>query len=157
MKPPTRPAPTQPGIRRGPARWLLVVAGVLLAGLGLIGVALPILPTTPFLLAASACFLRSSPRLHERLLRNRAFGPYLAEWQESRTVPAAAKRRAYALAVVTFSLSIWLVDHTALRWMLAAIGVALVVFLMRLPTSTARDASTDAPRAGNAVSARRLR
>ncbi len=70
-KPASRPAAAPP------ARWFLAALGVLLVGLGAVGVALPGLPTTPFLLVACGCFARSFPRLEQRLVRTRLFAPYV--------------------------------------------------------------------------------
>lgn len=119
----------------GPGRWLLLTLGLLLTSLAAAGAFLPVLPTTPFLLLAAACFMRSSPALHQRLLENRVFGPYIAQWQHDHTIPRAAKRKAYGLATVTFAVSIALVESTGLRVMLACIGVALIAFLAWLPTT----------------------
>jgi uncharacterized membrane protein YbaN (DUF454 family) len=120
---------------RGPLRWLLVASGSLLATLAAVGAFLPVLPTTPFLLLAAACFARSSPAFHRRLLANRVFGPYLEQWQHDHSVPRDAKRKAYGLVVVAFALSIWLVDATWLRVTLAVLGVLLVALLAWLPTT----------------------
>jgi len=117
------------------ARWALTTAGILLVALGTIGAFLPVLPTTPFVLLAAACFARSSPAFHQRLLDNRIFGPYIAEWQASHTIPLTAKRRAYGLVLVSFGLSVVLVNVLWIRVLLAVTGTALFVFLARLPTS----------------------
>ena len=119
-------------------RLFLLGSGVLFTALAAAGALLPVLPTTPFLLVAAACFARSSPALHRRLLANRTFGPFIAQWQRDRTVPRQAKRRAYGLVVVAFAVSIAVVDATWLRVLLGSLGIALIVFLARLPT-TARD------------------
>jgi uncharacterized membrane protein YbaN (DUF454 family) len=121
--------------KTGLARWCLLVLGLLFTALGTAGAFLPVLPTTPFLLLALACFKRSSPAFHRRLLANRLFGPYLAQWKHDRTVPREAKRKAYGLVVVTFALSIGLVDTTWLRGTLAGIGIALIGLLAWLPTA----------------------
>lgn len=128
-------APAQAGIATaGPLRVVLLVCGVLLSGLALLGVFLPILPTTPFLLVALGCFARSSPAFHRRLLAAPVFGPYLVQWREHRSVPVEAKHRACALVVASFGVSIWLVEPAGLRVMLVALGLALLVLLRRLPT-----------------------
>ena len=101
----------------------------------MVGAFFPVLPTTPFLLLAAACFARSSPALHKRLLGNRIFGPYIAQWQRDHTIPRDAKRKAYTVVVLTFALSIWLVDVTWMRGLLGGISIGLIVFLARLPTS----------------------
>ena len=122
-------------VSTGIVRSLLMLLGFLFTALGAVGAFLPVLPTTPFLLLAAACFMRSSPACHKRLLGNRAFGPFLLQWQRNRTIPREAKRKAYGLVVVTFTLSIALADVTWLRAALGAIGVALIGFLAWLPTT----------------------
>jgi uncharacterized membrane protein YbaN (DUF454 family) len=73
-------------------RIALIVAGTLCVGLGAAGIVLPVLPTTPFLLVAAACFARSSPRLHSWLLQHRRLGPYVAGFVDGRGMPASKKR-----------------------------------------------------------------
>lgn len=136
--------PQEPAVRAGFARGTLFALGLALALLGAVGAFLPILPTTPFVLLAAACFARSSPRFHERLRENRFVGPYLCQWQREHTVPRAAKRKAYGLLLLSFSLSIWWVDATWLRWTLAGVGAALVTFLACLPTAPAAEQAREA-------------
>jgi hypothetical protein len=116
-------------------RGCLIGLGVLCTVLGTVGAFLPVLPTTPFLLLASACFARSSPAFHRWLLGTRIFGPYLKQWQRDRTIPLEAKRKAYGLVVVSFALSIWWLDLWWLRGLLAALAMLLLTFLSRLPAA----------------------
>jgi uncharacterized protein len=116
-------------------RIVLLVAGWLAMALGLAGVFLPLLPTTPFLLLAAACFLRSSPRLHAKLMAHPRLGPFLEQWRRERSIPRAAKRRAYVLVLACFALSIALVDPAALKVLLAVLGLGLLLFLRSLRTS----------------------
>ena len=111
------------------------MVGSLLTALAAVGAFLPVLPTTPFLLLAAMCFARSSPALHRRLLANRVFGPHIAQWEHDHTVPPEAKLKAYGLVVVSFAISIALVEAWWLRGVLLSIGAGLLVFLARLPTS----------------------
>jgi len=113
---------------------LLLAAGWLALALGFVGVFLPLLPTTPFLLVAAACFVRSSPRLHARMLAHPRLGPFLLQWRRERSIPRQAKRRAYVLVVACFTLSIVLVEALALRIGLGLLGLGLLVFLARLRT-----------------------
>lgn len=129
----------QTRVRTGLVRWCFLALGVLFTALGAAGAFLPVLPTTPFLLLAGACFVRSSPAFHEKLLANPMFGPYLAQWQHDRTVPRHAKRKAYGLVVVTFAFSIAFVDRLWLRATLGGLAVALLLFLRWLPTTRAGD------------------
>ena len=117
-------------------RILILATGWLCMLLGLIGVFVPLLPTTPFLLLAAACFVRSSPGMHARLLAHPRLGPFLEQWRRERSIPRTAKRRAYVLVSACFALSIALVDGLAPRLGLGLLGLGLLLFLSRLRTST---------------------
>jgi hypothetical protein len=141
---PSAPAPlsrplrtTRPPLVRG--AWVAV--GALFVGLAAAGAVLPLVPTTPFLLVAAACYARGSPRLHAWLLRHRVFGPTLRTWAASRALPPGVKLPAVLVVLATFSCSLLAVDAVALRWLLAALGVALVVFLARLPVVAPAEAA----------------
>lgn len=109
-----------------PVRGLLVAAGGLCVALGALGVVLPLLPTTPFLIAAAACFARSSPRLHRALLASRTFGPLIRHWRDSRAIPRRAKWTAVALiALVGGSSVAFFVPGVAAR-----AGVALLLLVL---------------------------
>lgn len=82
--------------------WL--ICGILALTLGVIAIALPLLPTTPFILLAAALFAKSSKTFHDRLVSNKYFGPIIMNWQENRTVPP----RAIFVAVLLMSISIGL-------------------------------------------------
>lgn len=118
-------------------RAVLLTVGWLSVAVAIVGIPLPVLPTTPFLILAAACFVRTSPQLHARLLSDKRFGPLLAQWQARRSIPLYAKRRAYLLIVVTFSVSIAMVDVTGLRVMLACIALGVIAFLASLKTENA--------------------
>ncbi len=120
----------------GPRRWLLLAAGWLALFLALIGVLLPLLPTTPFVLVAAACFARSSPRTHQRLLANRVFGPLIVDWSEHRAVPLRAKVLAVSMIAITGALTIGFVLDTT--WQRVIVGVTLAtvsVWLVSRPTA----------------------
>ena len=85
-----------------PRRWLLAGVGVLAVGAGAVGVFVPGLPTTIFLIVASYCFARSCPWLEERLLRRPLFAPYLSVLDRSAPMP----RRARVLATVAMWVSV---------------------------------------------------
>jgi uncharacterized membrane protein YbaN (DUF454 family) len=78
--------------RTGPvARAIWLGAGLLLSLAGLVGVAVPLLPTTPFLILAAACFARSSPRLEAAILDHPQFGPLVRDWRARGAIPLRAK------------------------------------------------------------------
>ena len=84
-------------------RALYLVAGIICVLLGLIGVVLPLLPTTPFLLVAAFCFSRSSERLHQSLLNNRFFGKIITDWENDGVIPLKAKIVATSMMLLMVS------------------------------------------------------
>ena len=104
-------------------RGLWLTAGMLFLGLGLLGVLLPILPTTPFLLLAAWCFARSSPRLEAWLLEHRVFGPPLRDWRERGAINRRAKILSCLLMAASYA-AYWFGRHPG---PLAAILVALLM------------------------------
>lgn len=123
-------------------RLFCVGAGVVALVLGLIGIVVPVLPTTPFVLLAAACFARSSQRLHDAMLAHRVAGPIIHEWQTHRAMPRKAKRVAYALMLLSFSFSMLMMPSNWHRLMLAVVGLTLLFFLWRVPV---REIASDAP------------
>lgn len=138
MMPMTRsPATEHPEARRHarPVRAAFLVLGTVFLGLGALGLVLPVLPTTPFVLLAAACYLRASERLHRWLVTSRTFGPTIVAWQEHGAIPPRAKKIAVALITLTFGFSILFVVEPALvRAGLATLGVVLSVWLLRRPS-----------------------
>ncbi|MCL4801853.1 MAG: YbaN family protein [Burkholderiales bacterium] len=127
-------------------RGALIVAGTACVGLGVLGLFLPVLPTTPFLLLAAACYARASERFYGWLLRNRTFGPTIREWRRYRSIPYRTKWTAVVLMSLTLASSIvFFVRNPYLQAALAALGVGLAVWLARIP-SRDRRRSRDAAR-----------
>lgn len=116
-----------------PVRALLVTVGTLSLVLGVVGIVVPILPTTPFLLVAAACYARSSTRLYAWLLGQPSLGRIIAEWRRFRSLPPGVKARALLVVASTFAVSIVVVDGLALRIVLLAVGLVLALFLWRVP------------------------
>jgi uncharacterized protein len=115
-------------------RAALITAGTLCVGLGILGAFLPVLPTTPFLLLAAACYARSSRRFYRRLLASRMFGPLIDEWRRHRAIPYRTKVSAIVLMGATLGVSIALVRPWWLQCLLGLLGVVLAVFLYRIPS-----------------------
>jgi uncharacterized membrane protein YbaN (DUF454 family) len=116
-------------------KWLLMSLGVLAMAVGLIGVVVPLLPTTPFLLLAAACFVRSSDPMYGWLTSNRLFGGFIRNYREQRGVSARAKITALVLlwSVIGYT-ALTAVDAAWLRVLLVAIAVAITIHLLRLKT-----------------------
>ena len=117
------------------ARRLYLVAGSIALALGVLGIFLPLLPTTPFVLLAAACYARGSPRFHGWLLAHRTFGPLIHEWQRHRAIPYRTKLAAISLMSATLGVSIvFFIDPLWLKLLLAAVGLALVIWMWRIPS-----------------------
>ena len=117
-------------------RIALLIVGFLCVGLGAVGIFLPLLPTTPFLLAAAFCFARSSERFHSWLMTNRWFGAYIRDYAESRSIAPAARFGSLSMLWITLALTgIFFVESWALRALLAGVGVGVTVHLVTLRTA----------------------
>ncbi len=114
-------------------RALYLGAGFLALLLGALGAFLPVLPTTPFVLLAAACFARGSEYFHRKLLENRIAGPIIREWCIYRSIPRRAKRWAYLLMTLSFSSSILIVPELWQKIMLVMIGSILAFYIWRVP------------------------
>ena len=134
----TRPA-IAPDAREAPVksrarRWLYKCLGCVFVALGAVGVVVPGIPTTPFLLLASYFLVRSSPRLHRKMLASKTFGPIIADWNKHRGLRRGVKR----IAVVSCSLMIGIsVLFGRLPWLarllVLAAGAYGIWFVARLP------------------------
>ena len=119
-------------------RVALVVAGSGFVVVGVAGILLPVLPTTPFLLLAAACYARASRRFYNALLNNRLFGPAILEWQQHRAIAWRTKLTALALISLTLAVSIvFFVENPWLCFVLALVGLVLSVWLYRVPSRDA--------------------
>ena len=114
----------------------LFIAGTFLLALGAIGIFLPILPTTPFLLLSAACYLRSSERMHKWLLNNRWFGKYIRNYQEGKGIPLKTKILAMTVlwVAILYSAFIALDEILIAQIALFIIALGVSVHLVRLPT-----------------------
>ena len=118
-------------------RAFFLVLGTVFLGVGAVGLFVPVLPTTPFVLLAAACYLRGSARLHRWLLANPTFGPVIAAWQEHGAIPPRAKALAIVMVIGTFAFSIlFVIEPPVIRLAMAALGIVLVVWLARRPSWT---------------------
>ena len=109
-----------------------VLSGSLSLGLGVVGVFVPILPTTPFLLLSSYCFVRSSEKLNNQLLQNRLIGKYLQNYLEHRGIEKTALIKSLLFLWLTLGLAIFFNDNLHLRIFLIFIGIAVSLHLLSL-------------------------
>jgi len=116
-------------------RWLLWLAGTVSLALGLVGVVLPGLPTTPFVLLAAACYAKASPRLHGWLINHRFLGPMVRDWEQHRSLTRRTKTIAIGSMVVMVGLSAWGFRHQplVLTALLVTAAIGLIV-VARIPT-----------------------
>jgi uncharacterized membrane protein YbaN (DUF454 family) len=116
-------------------RALLIVAGTISLIFAAIGVVIPLIPTTPLLLLAVACYCRSSERLYTWLINNRWFGEYIRNYREGKGIPLKTKMLAVTVLCATISVSVvFLVPILLVQVLLLAIAIAVSAHILRLPT-----------------------
>lgn len=116
-------------------RVLWASCGFLALFLGVLGVALPLLPTVPFILLAAFCFARSSDRLHDWLVGHPTFGPPIRDWRENGSVSLRGKKMATISVAAVFGLSIAMDVRPMILAIQAATLCAVMLFLWTRPTS----------------------
>src|SRR5688572_6886005 len=122
---------------RSSVRYVLIALGIAFTAAGIVGIFLPLVPTTPLLLLAAACFARASTTFYNALLNHRWLGPPIRQWRESRSMTRRAKASAIVLILATFGISIATVVPTlAGKVLVALVGLSLVVYLARVPAGS---------------------
>ncbi|TDL98745.1 DUF454 domain-containing protein [Macrococcus brunensis] len=105
-------------------RIFLISIGIVSTVLGLIGVVLPLLPTTPFVLLAAICFARSSDRFHDWLISTKVYKAYVLEFQKNRGFTLRQKFKMLLSLYIVVGFSFWMIDHPYIR-----IGLVIMVIL----------------------------
>lgn len=122
-------------IESKPIRLLLIAVSSLSLALGIVGIFLPLLPTTPFLLLSAACYAKSSPRFYNWLMNHRTFGPPLRRWKEHHAISRRHKVTALSLLALTLAPAIlfW-VPLLPIKILLSLIGLSVGIFIARQPS-----------------------
>ncbi|HBN84492.1 MAG TPA: DUF454 domain-containing protein [Clostridiales bacterium] len=115
----------------GAKRTILMGIGSVFVGLGLLGILLPVLPTTPFLLIASACYFKSSEKCYWRLLSNRFCGHILRGYREGRGIPIRTKLFAISMIWLSIPLSIrYVISSVLIKVLISVIAMVVTVYLI---------------------------
>jgi uncharacterized membrane protein YbaN (DUF454 family) len=114
---------------------LLITFGLICVGLAVLGIFLPVLPTTPLLLLALACFAKSSEKLYNWLLTNKTFGPLIRQWHETRSLPRKTKVYAFISIFIAGGISLLSMDMLILKLVLIAVLIIPVIIILRIKTT----------------------
>jgi len=114
---------------------LMIFLGTLFVILGTVGIFLPLVPTTPFLLLAAICYARGSRKFYEWLMNNKLFGSYIRNYLEKRGIPLKTKIVAIAMlwGFILFS-AFTVIPLVLVRFLLLLIAVGVTIHILKLPT-----------------------
>ena len=116
-------------------RWVLIVGGTFFVVMGVIGIFLPLLPTTPFLLLAAWCYARSSKRFYNWLISNKWFGSYIKNYREGKGVPVKVKviSITFLWIMILFSV-IFIIFNIYIRLILILIAIGVTIHILSIRT-----------------------
>ena len=114
---------------------LWVVSGTVALVLGIIGIVLPLLPTTPFLLLSAFCYSKGSPRLHARLLGHTWLGGYIRRWVGGKGIQPQEKFTAVALLAGTAGYAMYSFEYMAARVFLALLFITVSAYIVTRPST----------------------
>lgn len=120
-------------------KFLLKALGIICVFLGTLGIFLPILPTTPFLLLASWAFIKSSDTLYEWLMNHKVLGLYIRSYIKYRGVSRTHKIMAIITLWFTMSLSIYLINKNTIKYLLVFIGFCVTIHILKLRTLSIKE------------------
>ena len=115
-------------------KYLLLIIGTISLVLGTIGIFIPILPTTPFILLASFCYIRSSNRLYDWLINHKIFGKYIYDYLVHKSVKKSAKITAVSLIWFSLFFSFYIIKNLYINLILLIIGLLVSIHIIRLKT-----------------------
>lgn len=125
---------SKPAMPQNIKKYVLFIAGSLSLAVGVIGIFIPMLPTTPLLLIAAYCYLRSSERMYNWLIHHRFLGIYIYNYLKYKAVPRKTKIWAVVFIWITLTISMILIDNWYVRGMLLFVGACVSVHLYKLKT-----------------------
>lgn len=116
-----------------PVKILLIATGTFLIGVSIVGIFIPVLPTTPFLLLSAALYARSSKRFYNWLINNRILGRYIKNYREGKGIPVKAKITAISILWITIGYSaIFAIEILWVRILLVIIAIGVTVHIVRI-------------------------
>jgi uncharacterized protein len=136
-------------------RWthpLWLAAGWLSLVVGFVGIFLPLLPTTPFVLLAAFCFSKGSARWEAWLVNHPRLGPMVRDWRATRAVPLRAKQLAIGMMALSSAWAFWVIP-SVWRWAPAISCSCVALWMLRRPTRAAGSAEQDDEASGNSAGA----
>lgn len=128
-------------------RLFILILGHISVLLGLIGLLLPVMPTSPFIIFASVCYSRTSERFHLMLLRNRYFGSYVRDWNNHRCIQRSAKLAMMAVLVISFSATTagfvlsnpWQMQTALITLSIIMLAIIAISLLARVPACPSKN------------------
>ena len=128
-----------------PVKILLIASGTFFIGVGIIGIFIPVLPTTPFLLLSAALYARSSQRFYNWLISNRIFGKFIKDYREGKGIPLKVKIITIILLWITIGCSaIFAIDIFWVRIILIIIAAGVTIHIIRIkPTDKSKIGLSD--------------
>ena len=115
---------------------LLIIVGTISLILGIIGIVMPVLPTTPFLLLSMACYTKSSKRMYSFIIKNRHLAPYVEYYIDGEGIPVKEKKKAISLIWITIAISIiFFIDLQMVKIMLLIIASLVSTYIWTRPVA----------------------
>jgi uncharacterized membrane protein YbaN (DUF454 family) len=122
-------------MRNSIKKGLLVVSGTLFLGLGVIGIFIPLLPTTPFLLLAAGCYIKGSKKFYDWLIKNRWLGQYIKNYQDGKGIPLKVKIITILVLWLTIMIStIFFVSNLIIQIILFIIAIGVTIHIIKIKT-----------------------
>jgi len=115
-------------------KFTLMLLGSVLLTLGIIGIFMPLLPTTPFVIGAALCYSHSASRIHDRIIKNRYFGPYIENYKTGAGISLRNKIQAIAALWIILLISAFMLDSLTLKLISIIVGVAVTIHILSIKT-----------------------